>query len=272
MLRGTLSQLITIVLASAALAEAAYGHYYVDFSVDKLWFDHECHLNVAVSNQGEGVPAHFYYSQAPVSLAISKGTESEPPLSLTVNDRQQALAHHGGKVIVRSARAYVNNPKPVAVTFHFGTEYGDYNQRNDQQTQAIDCQLGKGEIAGEPLVYEQPDIAIADITVDAEHCQVKVTLENKTRIALETSAWGKQGVQLVQKNQHEGSILSTTLLAELDPEQTLNQTPEGVTFTLPIPNTQDKQVSIHAWYVTNDNDFHNNARSYTPPSHCRSKP
>lgn len=268
MIRG-IHKLAALLGASFFFATHTHAHYYVDFSVDKAWFDDECHLNVQVSNQGDGVPVHFYYSLAPVSLTIHKGDHSEPPLSLTAADSLQSLNQNGGTVLLRSKAVYTQNPAPVTVGFTYAEEYGDYNQRNNSLTKAADCQLGKGEIAGQPVVYDQPDIAISRIQVDAQNCRIQVTLENRTQIPLDSSAWGEQGILLVQKNQHEGSILTQTPLSQLDAKQSLNQMPEGITLTLPIPKTQDEHVSVNAWYVPNDYDFHNNAGSYSPPKHCR---
>lgn len=268
MIRG-IYKLAALWGASFFFANPTYAHFYVDFSIDKVWLDQSCHLNVAVSNTGEGVPVHFYYSLAPVSITITKGDQTEPPLSLTVADRRQALTNNGGSLVITSKAVYTNNPSPVAVGFAYGEEYGDYNQRNNSLIKPIDCVVGQGEIPSRPIVYHQPDIAVQHIAVDAEHCQVRVTLENTTQFPLDESAWGDNGIQLVQKNQLEGSILSKTLLRELDPKQALNQMPQGVVLTLAIPKTQDERISVNAWFVTNDYDFHNNAGSYAPPDHCR---
>ncbi|HEY7772216.1 MAG TPA: hypothetical protein VIC26_03485 [Marinagarivorans sp.] len=269
MTKNTPLKLVALLGASFFFASKSVAHYYLDFSIDNVWLDKQCHLNIEVSNQGEGVPAHFYFSEAPVSVAIEKGDQSEAPLSLTKIDKKQRLVKHGGKVLVKSTQAYPQNPKPVTVSFRYGEEYGDYNQRNNRQIKAIDCELGKGEVAGEPIVYTQPDIAINQINVDAKHCQIHLTLENKTRVPLNADAWGEQGIRIVQKNLQEGSILTRTLLGTLDPEQALNKTSEPLTLTLPIPKTRDDHISINVWYVQNDYDFHNNAIDYSPPRNCR---
>ena len=86
---------------------------------------------------------------------------------------------------------------------------------------------------------------------------------------LNADAWGEQGIQIVQKNLQEGSILTRTLLRALDPKQALNKPAEPLTLTLPIPKTRDDHISINVWYVQNDYDFHNNAIDYSPPQKCR---
>lgn len=268
MIRG-ICKLAALLGASFFFAHSGHAHFYVDFSLDKVWLDRDCHVNVEVSNQGEGVPVHFYFSEAPVSIAITKGEHSEQPLSLTALDKRQHLVKQGGKVVVRSAEPYINNPKPVVVGFRFGEEYGDYNQRNNRLIQAMDCKPGEGQIAGEPVTYSQPDIAINEIKVNAQKCHIEVLLENKTRVPLDASAWGEQGIVLAQKNQKEGSILTKTLLRELDAKQTLNDSPMGITLKLAIPKTRDEHISVNAWYVPNDYDFHNNGLTYEPPKHCR---
>ena len=251
----------------------AYSHAYMDFAVGDVWLDEQCHLNVAINNVGGTLPDHFYFSQRPAWLNVTKGQQQETSAAFSQLDGQRVLTNNRKSLVITSKSTFANNAKPVTVSVEYGTEFGDFNQRNDSVTRAMDCQIGLGQIAGEAIVYGAPDVAIEHASIDAQSCALKLELSNKTGIALNSTAWApNNGVTVVIKNSATGARKYAIPLRTLDPKKQFTRSTQTLSWISNVAITQMQHASVAVWYVTGDNDFSNNEKTITVPLSCTIEP
>lgn len=245
----------------------SYGHSYMDFSVSDMWLDKECHLNVAIKNIGGTLPDHFYYTTEPAVLKINKGSDTETTASFTRLDSEQKLASDQQVLIIKSTGVYANNDAPVTVAIQYGSEFGDYNQRNDSLTHAIDCRIGEGQIKGKAIVYDAPDIAIEGASISPESCTLKLALSNKTGVALDAAAWAEKGVVVMLKNADTGERFHSVPLTTLDPKHQFTRSTQQLQWKGDFAIRQSR-IGVAIWYVTGDSDFSNNEKIIEAPVSC----
>lgn len=245
------------------------AHFYVDFGLGTAWFDTECRAHITVINHGDGVPEYFHKQHKPVLLHITKGTQTAAEISVTEADKKQALTKMDGKVEIITEEVFANNPKPIRAHFSFAEEYGDYNQKNDHLELPIDCKPGQGQIAGDPIVYHQPDVYFEDAFINTKNCTIELVVGNRTKIPLTEMAWDtKNGVQIIQKNPATGKLLQNVFLTKLDPQQDFTQTTQQFTATLPIIKSKEQDTTFAIWYVKDDLEFSNNVKTLKIPRVC----
>ena len=250
----------------------AYGHAYMDFSIEDVWLDKECHLNVAVRNVGGSLPDHFYFTKKPAVLKITKGPQEETSASVTTLDKNRLLSSEKDVLVIKSKTVFSNNTKPVNVTINYGPEFGDFNQRNDSLTSTMDCRVGEGQVAGEAIMYHAPDIAINNFSIDETSCEVKLELFNKTGISLDQSAWSKNnGVEIIFKNADTGARQAPVSLAGIDPKQNFTRSTQVLSWRGDVDVTGMRHASVAVWYVTDDGDFSNNEQTIDVPESCTNK-
>ena len=250
----------------------AYSHAYMDFGIEDVWLDKKCHLNVVIKNVGGSLPTHFYFADQPTIINIKKGEQTERSLSFSKLDSLRLLASDNGELVIKSKTVFANNAVPVTVALKYGEEFGDFNQHNDSATRAMDCRIGKGQIAGDAIVYTAPDVAIDSVSIDAERCTLNLDLSNKTRIGLQDDAWDeKNGVAIVIKNNDTGDIRLSIPLLTLDPKKEFTRATQTLNWRSDIAITQMQHANVAVWYVVGDGDFSNNERVIDVPGKCASQ-
>lgn len=253
-------------------APQAYSHAYMDLAISELWLDNECHLNVKIINEGGSLPDHFYFSAEPAKLHIAKGQQQETSGSFSQLDSQRKLTTDQNSLIIKSTTVFANNAKPVTATIHYGTEFGDFNQRNDSLTRAMNCQIGVGQMAGDAVEYSTPDIAIGHVSINEDSCKLKLELINKTGVALSANSWSaEQGVALMIKDTDTGKRKHFTALATIDPKKQFTRKAQALSWQSDFEITQIQHATVAIWYVTGDNDFANNEQTIDVPPKCINK-
>ena len=261
-----------IFIALAACSSLSYSHAYMDFAIADMWLDSECHLNVKVVNEGGSLPDHFYFAQSPALLNITKGQQQETTASFTQLDTARVLAKDHSALMIKSSAVFANNAKPVTAAIRYGTEFGDFNQRNDSLTRAMDCQLGIGQIAGEAITFNVPDVAISHASIDEKSCSLNLELVNKTGIALKSEAWTKNnGVEIIFKNAETGKRLKATPLIAIDPKKQFTLQNQALQWRSALTAMPMQHMTVAVWYVTGDNDFNNNEQTIDVPKSCMQK-
>ncbi|MDZ7924587.1 MAG: hypothetical protein U5M23_11080 [Marinagarivorans sp.] len=262
---------LLLLLLSVSMPKA-HSHAYMDFGIEDVWLDKKCHLNVAIKNLGGALPTHFYFADQPTIINIKKGEQAEQSLSFSKLDRRRLLASDNGELVIKSKTVFVNNATPVTVELKYGEEFGDFNQHNDSATRAMDCRIGKGQIAGDAIVYTAPDVAIDQISIDAQSCFLNIDLSNKTGIVLQNNAWDeKNGVAIVIKNNDTGDIRLAIPLLSLDPKKEFTLATQTLRWRSDIAITQMQHANVAVWYVVGDGDFSNNERIIDVPEKCASQ-
>ena len=260
------------LLILGGFASHAYAHAYVDFAIEDVWLDKKCHLNVAIRNTGKELPDHFYFSRKPAALKITKGQQEEASASVTKLDKKKLLSSDKDLLVIKSKTVFANNTKPVTVSINYGTEFGDFNQRNDSLTRAMDCKVGEGQIAGEAIEYFAPDVAINHVSIDEESCKLKLELFNKTGIALDQKAWSKDnGVEIIIKNAGTSERQEPIALKAIDPQQEFTRSAPVLKWQSDFEITHMKHISVAVWYVKDDSDFTNNEQTIDVPDRCVNK-
>ncbi len=261
-----------MVAALLLCSSFSYGHAYMDFAITDMWLDSECHLNVKVVNEGGSLPDHFYYAKSPALLNITKGEQQETSASFTQLDTERVLAKDKSALMIKSSMVFANNAKPVTAAIRYGSEFGDFNQRNDSLTRAMDCQLGIGQMAGEAITFNAPDVAISHTSIDETTCELNLQLVNKTGIALKSEAWAKNnGVEVIFKNTETGKRFKATPLLQLDPQQQFTQQNQHLQWRSALTAMPMQHMTVAIWYVTGDLDFSNNEQTLDIPTNCRHK-
>ncbi len=265
-------KVITPLLTSLLLfsPSAVFAHEDLDIGIAAVSLDKTCHVNITLQNAGPNLSESFYLTVNPGFITITKGEQREEFASLRKLDRKRVLLPAGGTLELRSKKIYAGNPHHLRIEFHAQGEFFDYEAENNVLLASMDCHPGEGQIAGAPIIYTQPDVAIGQVKIDPKTCAITANLFNTTAVAMPDSAWSKEeGVSLEQFDVDRSEHIATQALQDFDPNRQFTRSKQAWRWSSPLPATSAKRWRLAVWRVPEDLNFKNNTVEIDIPEECR---
>lgn len=263
-----LRNLIGVVIL--LICKQGLAHEDMDIAIQSLTFNDQCKAQITLENIGRPLPESFYQTVNPVYVTIKKGSKEEQLASLRQLDKKRSLQDVGGRLLIQSKKSYANIPHHALVELHPLGEFYDYGLYNNAFRKSLDCEKGKGNMAGAPIVYEHPDVAFKQVSID-ENCILNATLENLTQVALPETAWlpNEGGVEIRAFNLDTGEPLFSLPFVSIDAKRGFTKDYQQLAWQYTVRNMGALRIKVAVWYVPDDMYFPNNEYQINIPEACQ---